>query len=182
MPKWILGGFIIFSLTGCDSDSDEPQGISFDGFTTTELTDAEKSAVIAQVETVIGKPYLWGGQSESEGFDCSGLLVWSYNKAKLLGWKWQDRLVEDVTAQTMYEYNSVHVFTITELERGDWIFFDTDKNGVKEHMSIFSHIDDENRVWVWDAYSVASAVSFRSVEDFYGKNPTFAKPMKVEKR
>ena len=38
------------------------------------------SAVVATAKTQIGKPYKYGGVSPKTGFDCSGLIVWSYKQ------------------------------------------------------------------------------------------------------
>jgi cell wall-associated NlpC family hydrolase len=36
---------------------------------------------IAAAESVIGTPYVWGSADPSVGFDCSGLVMWSYTQA-----------------------------------------------------------------------------------------------------
>jgi cell wall-associated NlpC family hydrolase len=38
----------------------------------------ERAATIAL--TVVGAPYRWGGASPASGFDCSGLVYWSYGR------------------------------------------------------------------------------------------------------
>lgn len=35
---------------------------------------------IHRLEQQLGKPYLWGGTDPDEGFDCSGLIFYAYNK------------------------------------------------------------------------------------------------------
>lgn len=38
--------------------------------------------ILAVADAQIGKPYVWGGESPSEGgFDCSGLIDWAYRQA-----------------------------------------------------------------------------------------------------
>lgn len=40
------------------------------------------NAILAAAHSQIGKPYVWGGESPSEGgFDCSGLLDWAFQQA-----------------------------------------------------------------------------------------------------
>lgn len=36
------------------------------------------AAAIAAARSVLGTPYQWGGESPSEGFDCSGLIKWAW--------------------------------------------------------------------------------------------------------
>jgi len=38
------------------------------------------NAVAATAKTQIGRPYKYGGASPKTGFDCSGLIVWSYKQ------------------------------------------------------------------------------------------------------
>lgn len=38
------------------------------------------AAVVKTARTQIGKPYKFGGNSPKTGFDCSGLIVWSYKQ------------------------------------------------------------------------------------------------------
>jgi hypothetical protein len=38
------------------------------------------AAVVLAAMSVIGTPYVWGGASPSEGFDCSGLVQWAYRQ------------------------------------------------------------------------------------------------------
>ena len=39
------------------------------------------SAAVGWAEQEVGKPYVWGGENPNVGFDCSGLVQWSYGKA-----------------------------------------------------------------------------------------------------
>lgn len=38
-------------------------------------------AVVMAASQVLGTPYIWGAESPSEGFDCSGLVWWAYRQA-----------------------------------------------------------------------------------------------------
>lgn len=38
-------------------------------------------AVVAAAESQLGVPYVWGGETPGRGFDCSGLMQWSYAQA-----------------------------------------------------------------------------------------------------
>ncbi|MCD6449628.1 MAG: C40 family peptidase [Thermotogaceae bacterium] len=93
-----------------------------------------------------GTPYKFGGQSPKEGFDCSGLIVYLYNQ---IGYRWfvyEDRLVDDVSADALFHYNSSPT-TWETLEHGNLIFFDTDKDDVIDHVVIFDKIDENDNIW-----------------------------------
>ncbi len=127
-----------------------------------------------------------GGNSAETGFDCSGLIVFLYNE---IGCKWFRNgayLVNDVDADKIFRYNSEYIQDIKSLEKGDFIFFDADSNGVIEHVSIFFNFDNEKNVWVWDASDYpdgkkVNMVSYRKINNLFGKNPFFGKPLKTIK-
>ncbi len=39
------------------------------------------SVIVADTETYLGTPYVWGGENPRTGFDCSGLVQWVYAEA-----------------------------------------------------------------------------------------------------
>jgi len=45
----------------------------------------------------IGRPYVWGGQSPDEGFDCSGFVIWVLQQVGLFP------LGQDMTANDMWQ-------------------------------------------------------------------------------
>lgn len=62
---------------------------------------------------LVGKPYRYGGASPSTGFDCSGLVQWSYAQAGR-------KLPRSTDDQRTVAYR----IKVSELRRGDLIFFD----------------------------------------------------------
>ena len=48
---------------------------------TTGNTSRIVSAAIKDAESMLGKPYVWGGDNPAVGFDCSGLIEWAYGQA-----------------------------------------------------------------------------------------------------
>lgn len=38
------------------------------------------AAVIATARSALGRPYAWGGETPTQGFDCSGLVWWAFAK------------------------------------------------------------------------------------------------------
>src|SRR5262245_31928829 len=73
---------------------------------------------------MVGQPYRFGG-STPKGFDCSGLVQYSYAKAGI-----------DVPRSTQTQYRASHRIKVAELQRGDLVFFNQDgkKNG---HVGIY---------------------------------------------
>ena len=62
---------------------------------------------------MVGKPYRYGGASPSRGFDCSGLVQYSYRHAGL-----------DLPHNTDSQRRLAKPVRRAELKRGDLIFFD----------------------------------------------------------
>jgi peptidoglycan DL-endopeptidase CwlO len=65
--------------------------------------------------TMLGKPYVWGGASPSVGFDCSGLVMWSYEQVGIS--------LEHYTGDQWNE--GVHI-PRSQLKPGDLVFFFAD--------------------------------------------------------
>jgi cell wall-associated NlpC family hydrolase len=86
-------------------------------------TTAGTSPVAAQAVRValaqVGTPYLWGGESTA-GFDCSGLVQFSYARAGL---------TLPRTAQEQYDATT-HLADPSELQPGDLVFFGSGPDGV----------------------------------------------------
>ncbi len=57
-----------FALTACGAK------------TSTKGSTAKGNAISKTAQSQIGKYYKFGGTSPKTGFDCSGLIMWSYNK------------------------------------------------------------------------------------------------------
>jgi cell wall-associated NlpC family hydrolase len=84
-----------------------------------------RKIVVQEAATQLGKPYKISGNSPREGFDCSGLVFYTYLKAgKLL-----PRRAED-------QYLSAH--KVHEVKPGDLVFFTTSSKGKHiDHVGIY---------------------------------------------
>ena len=101
-----LIGLLFFAMSGCASAPKPPQPEENRAGTV-----AERAAHSAA--QLVGKPYRYGGASPSTGFDCSGLVQYSYAQA--------GRKVPRSTDDQRVASQRIRV---SELRRGDLIFFD----------------------------------------------------------
>jgi cell wall-associated NlpC family hydrolase len=118
--------FAVIQLTGCGAApkttaSSIPYPINEPSLSSSEA----RKVVIQEAATQIGKPYKLSGNSPREGFDCSGLVFYTYLKAgKLL-----PRRAEE-------QYLSAQ--KVIEVKPGDLVFFTTDSRGKHiDHVGIY---------------------------------------------
>jgi peptidoglycan DL-endopeptidase CwlO len=62
------------------SRSDGPDRLDLPDLTGALIPDARAAAAVAAARSALGRPYVWGANGPS-GFDCSGLMQWSYAHA-----------------------------------------------------------------------------------------------------
>ena len=70
------------TLTALDHTAQKPTPKPKTSKTST-VTITWREQVVAEGKRQIGVPYVWGGNSPRQGFDCSGLTRWTYKKAGL---------------------------------------------------------------------------------------------------
>jgi peptidoglycan DL-endopeptidase CwlO len=80
---------------------------------------------VVKAESQAGTPYVWGGESPGNGFDCSGLVQWSYAQTGV-------QLPRVAQAQ----YDATTKVDSSQAKAGDLVFFGTGKNGV-DHVGIY---------------------------------------------
>ena len=76
-------------------------------------------AVVAAAMTQLGVPYVWGAESPTAGFDCSGLVQWSYAQIGV-------QLPRTTGEQVLL---GVPVADASELRPGDLLFTDSNRSG-----------------------------------------------------
>jgi cell wall-associated NlpC family hydrolase len=89
-----------------------------------ELSEGEKIVGIAAAQ--IGTPYRFGGESPGSGFDCSGLVFYSYDK---LGLK--------VPRTAADQRRAAERIKRDKLELGDLVFFRSSKGRI-DHVGIYA--------------------------------------------
>ncbi len=111
----VLAGALAFLITGCAST--QPATRRVEGYTFAVGDKAAKTAL-----TMIGRPYKFKGDSPS-GFDCSGLVRYSYLAAGI-----------DVAHSTSVLRRQTH--PVQTMHKGDLLFFN--ESGVKySHVGIY---------------------------------------------
>jgi hypothetical protein len=84
------------------------------------------TAALGFAKSMMGTPYKWGGESPTEGFDCSGLVQWAYGKAGIS--------LPRVTDQQFVAPGGVPVKR-GDLLPGDLVFF-RDSTGYVHHVGM----------------------------------------------
>lgn len=51
-----------------------------DGLGSVAAPNAKAAGAVREALTQLGVPYVWGGETQGRGFDCSGLTQWAYGK------------------------------------------------------------------------------------------------------
>lgn len=115
---------LLSQLTGCASNEKAP---------VTALPSSEGGNRIAASEALQlqGKPYVYGGESPSQGFDCSGLVYYVYNRQGV-------RLPRDTQSLA----RQLPAVDPEQRQPGDLLFFTTDRPF--SHVGIY--IGDEHFV------------------------------------
>ena len=95
------------------------------------------SKIVSSAESQIGKPYVWGSEDESTGFDCSGFVTWSYNDAGIS--------IPRGTAQSFYD--SSEKIDKENVQVGDMVFFDanTESSDI-DHIGIVHAVNENGTI------------------------------------
>lgn len=81
---------------------------------TSEVAPSVADRAAGQAAKMVGKPYRYGGATPA-GFDCSGLVLFSYQQAGL-----------KLPRETEQQRKSSQPIRVSSLRRGDLLFFDQD--------------------------------------------------------
>ena len=84
--------------------------------TTTDIRKGEATAIQAEAATIakrmVGSRYRYGGNNPGRGFDCSGLVHYSYNKAGL-----------SIARSTKTQKKATRLVLASNIRKGDLVFF-----------------------------------------------------------
>jgi cell wall-associated NlpC family hydrolase len=107
-------------------------------------------AALTVAEKYLGTPYQWGGDTPQTGFDCSGLMEWSYNQIGIH----LPRVAAD-------QFHVGIPVTKAELKPGDLVFFQ-DSTGYIHHVGMY--IGDDKFI---EAPHTGADVRISSLDDPY---------------
>ena len=121
------------------------------------LTDEEFANMMREAEKYLGMTYVWGGDSPSTGFDCSGFVSWVINHSGN-GWN-----VGRQTANGLK--NSTARVSDSDVKPGDLIFFQGtyDTSGAS-HVGIV--VDPVNKIMI----HCGNPISYASYDTNYWRN------------
>ncbi|MCD4720010.1 MAG: C40 family peptidase [Desulfobacula sp.] len=114
----------------------------------------QRKIIVQHAIKNLGIPYKWGGQSPQTGFDCSGLIVYTHQKADI---------IIPRTAKAQF-YNS-KVVSRKNLQIADLIFFKNPKKNKVFHVGFY----------IGDGIFVNAPGKGRKVTYGYLNNPYFKK-------
>jgi cell wall-associated NlpC family hydrolase len=156
-PTFVLA-FVLASLLAACASTPRPVPVSSAGATRPAPVDRGSKAA-AYAQTMIGKPYKYGGSSPS-GFDCSGLVLYSYKQAGL-----------SLPHQTAQQRSASRPIKLAELRPGDLLFFN--QEGKK-----YGHVG----IYVGEGKFVHAPSSGKSVRSDRLDNPYWKKHLSEARR
>lgn len=121
-----------------------------------DLTD-----LLAEVTSHLGTPYVWGGDTP-EGFDCSGLVQYSYREA----------LGIELTRTTYTQYREGRPVQFDDLHPGDLLFFNDE--GDIHHVALY--LSDGFYIHAPQAGEPVQIGSFEEYEPSFAKRIVETKP------
>ncbi len=130
LPQWLGKGLILVlslsAIVACSATPKQDPGYDRPASHAAEQQTLKKSRqdVILAAERMLGKPYRYGGESPDRGFDCSGLVQYSHDKAGI-----------SVPRSSRAQLAASRPIALSNLKPGDLLFFRID--GKPSHVGIY---------------------------------------------
>ena len=145
-----------------DDDLEKPDFLPF--YKKEEISPIQK--VINTARSFVGSKYSWGGSSPSTGFDCSGLLQYSFKAAGI-----------DLPRVAAQQGKIGQEIDIKQAQPGDIIWFGSKSSPSGQHIGLVSKIDND-QIYIIDAAGKKLGVTERllpnlqikSVRRIFGEN------------
>ncbi len=122
---------LLLVLSGCAKSSIPipPQNISTQGVARPEQTPdicPQRHTILQAALNAVGSPYHWGGTSLKQGFDCSGLVVFTHAKIGI-----------HVPRTAKAQYKSKNPVLTTDILPADLVFFTIPGKNKNIHVGIY---------------------------------------------
>ncbi len=85
-----------------------------------------RNSLVKTAKDFIGVPYLWGGQSPDDGFDCSGLTMTVYQLNGL-----------NLPRHSRTQFDAGDSISKNDLQKGDLVFFAKNGSGRVSHVGLY---------------------------------------------
>jgi cell wall-associated NlpC family hydrolase len=114
--RTFITALIVFCISGCASqstlESTPPERATIGNRNIRQLPPQSGSLVARHAVAMIGTPYLFGGSSPETGFDCSGLVHYSYQQSGV-----------SVPRTSLEQFRAARKISLGEAVEGDLLFF-----------------------------------------------------------
>ena len=154
MQRAAMIGFVLTAAAaayGCGGAGNVQPQYSGRGAHELRALDIERQYVVRTAQSMIGKPYRYGGNSPSRGFDCSGLVEYSHRVAGI-----------SVPRTSTQQHRRARLVALSDLQPGDLLFFRI--QGKTGHVGIY--LGDGRFV---HAPSSGKAVTITTLDNSYWK-------------
>lgn len=91
-----------------------------------DILGPETENMLEYAMSALGTPYVWGGSSDTAGFDCSGLVVWAYSQVGVA-----------VPRTAAEQFNATTRIEEADLLPGDLVFFENTAGPGITHVGIY---------------------------------------------
>jgi murein DD-endopeptidase len=113
----LITALVLFCISGCASQSAlEPtpsERVAVRNRNIQQLPPQSGSLVARHAVAMVGTPYLFGGSSPDTGFDCSGLVHYSYEQSGV-----------SVPRTSLEQFRAARKISLGEAVEGDLLFFE----------------------------------------------------------
>lgn len=117
-----------------------PESDESPAYSISSLTDKRRIIVESALNS-IGQSYQWGGATPESGFDCSGLVTYTHQQARI-----------QLPRTAQYQYLNGRPVSLNQIQPADLVFFNNPKQSKIYHVGIyignrtFIHAPGEGRV------------------------------------
>ena len=117
---------------------------------------AQGEAALRAAESQIGVPYVWGGESPGQGFDCSGLTQWAWGQAGFA-----------IPRTTEEQYPNLRHVALNALQPGDLLFYyNLDGDHAVDHVVMFAGSGPWGANTIIAAATTGTSISFAPLFTF----------------